>query len=284
MMPHEQEDRDFTIALVTVLLMFLLIFCSATYGQNYPTDDLDLPVLPPTYRSPEERALQPIPDVAPPESTEGGVEPRDEPPIIYYGVEVIEAGESIIFVLDASGSMAESVESYVDQDGQVVQGGTHYDKAASELVRVLRTLPANSSFGVIIYECGPWPWRNGDLLPCTEENKAAVEPWILNFRAGSETGTMPALLLALEIAPDVVVLLTDGYPSCWAGGRQGDALDMAGWINQANTERCVIYVFGIGLVPAGPSWNRSTGSRISDTWVFCSHVANDSGGFLTEVP
>src|SRR5690606_3319799 len=70
---------------------------SATGPYLPPQPDLDLPVLPDTYHPDRLAPLPPTP--------EEGPDPRDEPVPMFYGEEIASESQSLVYVIDLSGSM-----------------------------------------------------------------------------------------------------------------------------------------------------------------------------------
>jgi hypothetical protein len=48
------------------------------------------------------------------------------------------------------------------------------------------------------------------LLPATSENVSLAWQWVQQAQCGGGTNPLPALLLALDLKPDTIYLLTDG--------------------------------------------------------------------------
>ena len=256
-----------------VLLFLLTILLSGLYlvGQN---EDLDLPILPPEYaptrsgnEPSETEAWQQMPD-------QGIVLPEPPPPVTFYGEEILGRAQTLIYVIDGSGSMTQPVPAYENLVGEVVTDGTRFTRAQTELIKSLRNLPANIMFNILVYECHSQAWAQ-DLA--SEDRRGDAISWVSDLRiyAGGLTGTVPSVIRAFEMArggpqPGVVVLLTDGSPNCWPGGMQGNMQDMARFIDLANTDRIAVNVFGVGIYS-------------DETRIFCQNVATDSGGYYFEV-
>lgn len=189
--------------------------------------------------------MVPAPSPPPPEG-----DPRDEPPPVFFGEEIESENDTIIYVIDCSGSM----------------GRNRMDKAKAELKRSISGLPSNFSFNIISYHCymiGLWP----SLQRATDSNKDSARAWVDTLGASGGTATGPATALALnEKQVMSVVLLTDGGPNCGASGKDGHRR----MINDANSQRATISVFGI--------------SASGDYRAFCQQVAADSGGAYTDLP
>ena len=250
---------------VVMALFLLLAFCSHVPGQDA---DLDLPVLQPEYRSPEERALQPIPDVTPPEVPEAPG-PTDDEPVLFYGHEIAAESSSVVYVLDFSESMGVYTTGLI-----IVQDSptsTHTipiffaDRLKEEFAESVSALSANMRFNVVVFDCNVVTWANA-LVKATEENKTSAASWVNGRQPRGGTGTAAAVVAALQ-DPEVeaVILLTDGMPTCptseWETHREA--------IRQNNPRHVPIHCFGLGMAAIrGP---------------FLNAVAADSGGSCVEV-
>lgn len=222
---------------------------------------LDLPIAPP--RSPHEPQEVPPP---PAEEEPDADDPRDAPPPVFYGEEIDAARESLVYVLDVSGSMVSTGLRAYDDPDRGPWRGTRLDRAVAELVRSIRGLSANLEFSVVVYNCSVTPWTPG-LVEATEANKASACAWARGINwANGGTGTGPGTSYALSYGADAVVLLTDGEPNCGALGTQAHRRMIA----QANWRGVPVHVFGVEAVG---EWRG-----------FCQGVAADSGGRYVDVP
>lgn len=118
---------------------------------------------------------------------------------LFCGIE--EGGNNICYIVDRSQSM---------RNGR-------FEAARAELLRSVDALPPNKRFYVIFYATTLEQMRLGSsgtperfAVPATERNKAALRRWAMTVSL--ERGAPPddALEVALELAPDVIFLLTDG--------------------------------------------------------------------------
>ncbi|MCA9074317.1 MAG: VWA domain-containing protein [Planctomycetaceae bacterium] len=110
------------------------------------------------------------------------------------------AGDSVVFVVDRSGSMAD-------------QG--RMEAAKEELTLAIQQLQPYQQFYVIFYSnkmfrmLAPDPPEN--LLPASPENVQRVIDWIDNdLQVGGGTEPLTSLLAALKMKPNVIFFLTDG--------------------------------------------------------------------------
>jgi hypothetical protein len=205
---------------------------------------LDLPVDRPEPLKPE-----------PPRPPEPEVQEDEKPPTI-YGSEIPSESSSVVFVLDDSGSMALDWRP---------DSGNRLDRAKTELSRAIESLPANWKFTVYAYDCAYWSWSE-TLQAANEENKKSALAWIRGLSPAGGTATHSGTCAALKIRENkLVVLLTDGAPSCAGGNDEQRAA-----IKAANLQGATINVFGI-----------SCDHELMRT--FCRDVASDNNGTFTEV-
>jgi hypothetical protein len=106
-------------------------------------------------------------------------------------------GYRFVFAIDRSASMG--------ADGLNV-----LDAARGELSRALAHLLPTHSFQVVAYNHECVYLERPRLLSATEENKAAVAPFLDRLGAFGGSGHEMALRAALAMEPDVVFLLSDG--------------------------------------------------------------------------
>jgi len=108
--------------------------------------------------------------------------------------EWIEDARKIVYVVDRSGSMTDSID-YVKE----------------ELKGSIGKLPDDKEFHVLFYSSGPcveMPTRR--LVNATERNKAFAYEFVDGIIAQGETDPSDALRRAFAVRPEVIYLLTDG--------------------------------------------------------------------------
>lgn len=242
----------------------ILFQCALSLASGPP--ELDLPMVPPP--RPGSTPAPPAPPPEPEELPEPEEDPRDATPApTFYGVDLEAARDSLVYVLDASGSMQSwaTATDYVGLDGRV-QKGHRWDRAKAECVRSIRGLSPNVRFGVVVYNCGQRLWRS-ELAEASPRNKASAELWLRGiFYADGMTGTGPACAVGFSLGSDALVLLTDGEPNCGANGLAGHRSMIA----RTNARAARVDVFGVGA---------------SGTWrAWCQRVAADHGGRYVDVP
>ncbi len=107
------------------------------------------------------------------------------------------SGRRFVFAIDRSASMGGS-------------GLNALAAASTELSRSLAHLLPSHSFQIVAYHHQCVYLQKPRLLPATEENKAAVAPFIDSLGALGSTSHDMALRASLAMEPDVIYLLTDG--------------------------------------------------------------------------
>lgn len=206
---------------------------SAGGGASAPTPnhgkELDLPLSPPVDGLNEDREEEDDDDFNEDDTTK------------LYDEDVPINEDSIIYVIDISGSMGWGTQSYTGLDGNTTSG-TRLDRAKVELVRSIAALTDDFEFNVVAFDCSTTRWASSKQK-ATPENKASAQSWVMALQDQGATGTGPATALGLEDKENkTVVLLSDGSPNCGASGTSGH-LSM---IQSANTQGAVIHTFGIG--------------------------------------
>ncbi len=106
-------------------------------------------------------------------------------------------GRKFVFVIDRSKSMGS-------------QGLGVLDIAGSHLTEALAVLKTNHRFQVIAYHRRTTTIGERKLLRANEENKQKIEEFVGKLAAFGSTQHESALIVALSLRPDIVVLMTDG--------------------------------------------------------------------------
>lgn len=197
----------------------------------------------------------------------------DDPPVeddtpTIYDEDLPTTTESIIYVLDISGSMDWGVGPYTGLDGNPTSG-TRLDRAKAELIRSIQGLTEDFKFNVFAYDCDLQRWSPArqQAVPAA---KASASGWVSSRQAMGATGTGPAVAAALGDKDNFcVVLLSDGAPNC-IGYSSGSIAQHRAMIRAANTQGAVIHCFGIGAY--------------GEFEQFLRDVARDSGGQYFPVP
>lgn len=185
-------------------------------------------------------------------------DPNDEPAPVFFGEELQSASESVVFVLDVSGSMNQPA-----WDDELGYGGPlKITTAKREVCAAISAMSEEWRFAVVAYDDYIYMWRER-LVAATEANKADAKAWVEARQPVGGTGTGPAVAigLALDRQNALVVLLTDGAPNVPDPNPDWHRA----LIRDQNVQRAQIHVFGIEAnTPAMRS--------------FCQGVATDSDG------
>jgi hypothetical protein len=103
-------------------------------------------------------------------------------------------GNKIVFVVDISGSMH----------------GHRMRRMRNELRHSLEALHSSQQFFVVFFSSVAMPMPAEDLLAATPENVNQAWQWLRGVECGGGTNPLPGLLMALQLQPDTIYLLTDG--------------------------------------------------------------------------
>jgi hypothetical protein len=110
----------------------------------------------------------------------------------FFGLQA--SGDRVVFVVDVSGSMK----------------GRRLYRARQELTRSLESLRTDQQFFVIFFSDGALPMASDKMLPATSENVSETIKWLKRVDSGGGTNPLPGLLMAMQLDPDAIFLMTDG--------------------------------------------------------------------------
>lgn len=225
-----------------------------TPGGSTPGYDIDLPVGA-SVNFAEDKHEDPPPP------------PNESEPPKLYNEDIPTKTQSLIFVIDVSGSMDSYDGSFTGLDGNP-SSGSRIDRAKVELARAVQGLKEDYKFNILAYDCDVYPWMPA-RQQATPAVKASALGWIGRLRAMGATGTGPAVVKALQERDNFcVVLLSDGAPNCIGDG-DGSIDDHRQMIRAGNSQGAVIHTFGIGCY--------------GEFEQFLKDVATDSGGKFTKI-
>lgn len=201
-----------------------------------------------------------------------GMEDPDPPPPpdeddgpTLYDEELPTKTDSIIYVIDISGSMDWDSRSYTGLDGST-RYGTRMERAKVELIKSIQALSREFEFNCLAFDCDVRRW-SGSKQKAEAGPKASAIGWVSGLQPTGATGTGPAVAAALGDKNNfTVVVLSDGAPNCGASGDSGH-LRM---IQAANTQGAIIHSFGIACYGSFEQFMRS--------------IAQTSGGRYVGVP
>ena len=181
-------------------------------------DGMDLPVAPPK-------------NPPPPEEDDG---PR------LYDEEIDTRTDTVIYVIDISGSMGSGSTNYVGSNGQPTYG-SKIERAKAELIKSINSLDDDFKFNIVAYSCNLQRVFQS-MNYATFANKARAIGWVQNLRAGGGTASGPAGALGLSEKDNLtLVILSDGSPGCGAPSMEAHKQ----MILSADTQGAVIHTFGI---------------------------------------
>ncbi len=111
----------------------------------------------------------------------------------FFGLQA--SGDRVVFVVDVSGSMK----------------GRRLYRARQELTRSLESLRTDQQYFVIFFsDAGRSPMPSDKMLPATPENVSETIKWLKRIDSGGGTNPLPGLLMAMQLNPDAIFLMTDG--------------------------------------------------------------------------
>jgi hypothetical protein len=162
--------------------------------------------------------------------------------VAYHGVQT--PSQSIVFVIDVSGSMEQEVVDRARFQQGVYPSWKRIDVIKTELIRTIRALESYVEFNVIAFATDVKPWKKSQVK-ANPLNKSSAESWVSRLEAiggsskedlaraglvgaanleGGKTNTYAALMAALgveegkeqrdyEVDLDTIFFLSDGRPS-----------------------------------------------------------------------
>ncbi len=151
-------------------------------------------------------------------STLSGFAPKAGPTVVRFAGTAGSNARTIVYVIDASGSMISHIQIVVD-----------------ELARSLAGLNAKQSFSVIFFQKNDAlavPPAN-QLLPATDGEKTKALQWIRdNIVPQGRSNPLAALELALKHKPDVIFVLSENITG--SGEFEIDQQDLLARLNELN--------------------------------------------------
>lgn len=110
-------------------------------------------------------------------------------------------GQKFVFVVDASGSMNRPFPG---------PGKTLLGRVKLELLKCVTQMSPEQQFFIVFFNDEAYPMPADRLINATPESQRRYLWWMAEMKAGGMTEPETALLLALQLNPDVVYFLTDG--------------------------------------------------------------------------
>jgi hypothetical protein len=193
--------------------------------------------------------------------------------VAYHGIET--PSQSIIFVIDVSGSMEQEVVNKERFKDGTYPSWRRIDVIKTELIKTIRALEPYVRFNVIAFATDVTTWKKGQVK-ANPLNKSSAETWVSRLEAiggsskedlaraglvgsanleGGKTNTYAALMAALgveegketrdyEIELDTVFFLSDGRPSHGKFIEPGDVLREVRAVNELR--KVVIHAITLG--------------------------------------
>lgn len=110
-------------------------------------------------------------------------------------------GQKFVFVVDSSGSMNRPFPG---------PGRTLLGRVKLELLKCVTQMSPEQQFFIVFFNDEANPMPANRLMEATEESQLHYLRWMAAVEAGGMTEPETALLLALQLNPDVIYFLTDG--------------------------------------------------------------------------
>jgi hypothetical protein len=149
----------------------------------------------------------------------------DTGPGSFFGLRPL--GGKTVFVVDASQSM---------NHPHPAPAGTRFRRVKLELLKTIGEMPPEEQFFIMFFNDQAVPMPAQQLMEATPEAQQAYLRWMVDVPAQGKTKPLQALLLALQLRPDTIYLLTDGdFP-----------LKISEIVTKANTSGTAIHTIGFG--------------------------------------
>jgi len=159
-------------------------------------------------------------------------------------------GQKFVFVVDASGSMNRPFPG---------PGRTLLGRVKLELLKCVTQMSPEQQFFIVFFNDDAHPMPASRLMEATPDAQRRYLRWMAEFKAVGETEPETALLLALQLNPDVVYFLTDGAFKYRVIGR----------VKEMNRRETTIHTVGFG---------DKTGFGENGAERFMQMIADQNGG------
>ncbi|RMH41594.1 MAG: VWA domain-containing protein [Deltaproteobacteria bacterium] len=178
----------------------------------------------------------------------------------FFGHDLRQA-QSVVYVLDLSGSMSEASGSVVEQAGTTVAakavggliGGSvgraaesriekmkkKIEKVKLHLIASLQGLPPGSTFNIIMFSDGVQKLAPG-MIQANAATKTLVSAFVDRLEEGGSTNMYKALEAAVYMPTKEIILLTDGEPT---SSTPEEILDL---LRRKNQGRFIVSTVGVG--------------------------------------
>ncbi len=129
----------------------------------------------------------------------------------FFGIQV--ESTRVIFVIDVSGSMLESMFGRMVND----QRATRIDIAKQELSLAITNLQENAWFNILAFSSGVQPWREGEMPKGTKQDRDDAQVWVSRLGAAGGTNLYDSVKLAFtDQEVDTIFVMSDGEPTVGA--------------------------------------------------------------------
>ncbi len=183
------------------------------------TSDIQIPDPPPVPKPDPKPIPEPTP-IIPPRSTNQGVE--------FSILGLATNRKEVVIVVDMSGSMK-----------------AHTSNVSQALNEILDVMKPDNRFAILGYRGGPsydsFP-RGGTFVPATPATISQARDFVsgMSRRFGGGTPTQNAMVRALNMRPEAVILISDGAPD------DGSPAEIIGNVTNRNRGRAEIHTVAIG--------------------------------------
>lgn len=183
------------------------------------TSDIQIPDPPPVPKPDPDPVPEPTP-IIPPRSTNQGVE--------FSILGLATTRKEVVIVVDMSGSMK-----------------AHVSNVSQALNEILDAMKPDNRFAIVGYRGGPtydsFP-RGGSFVATTPATISQARDFVsgMSRRFGGGTPTQNAMVRALNMRPEAVILISDGAPD------DGSPVEIIGNITNRNRGRAEIHTVAIG--------------------------------------
>ena len=154
---------------------------------------------------------QPKPSVMPKSSAESSA---GIPSGTKSGSEIFASGGRNPFI--GEGTSAKSTVFVVDVSGSM-QNPERLPRVLASMTRAIELLSFNQKFAIILFDDQAYAFPNQlAFLPASNPNKQEAYAWLNDTKGGGGTNPIPGMDIAIRLAPERIVLLSDGEfdPRC----------------------------------------------------------------------
>ena len=138
----------------------------------------------------------------------------------FFGIRI--ESHRVIFVVDVSGSMLESVYGRYVGEGSQRRGAARIDVAKQELSQCIKNLEEGAQFNILAFSSGIGRWLKEGIATSTEHTREEALEWVERLGATGATNLYDTVRMAFEDKDvDTIFIMSDGEPT------SGDVIDPA---------------------------------------------------------